>query len=136
SRPPATFATVAARATSTGTAPPRRANCSTYPPTVLTRPCPPTAQYRLTSAYANATTAAAYAAAVPTADQREAAGAGSARSKLVLPITVQYRQADRESRRPGPVGSNRSSDASAQPWAVGAVSSSWTPSGSSNGSTS
>jgi hypothetical protein len=50
SRLPATFAAAAARATSTGTAPPSRAKCSTYPPTVLTRPCPPTAQYRLTSA--------------------------------------------------------------------------------------
>src|SRR5262245_39486319 len=55
SRPPAAFAPAAARATSTGTAPPRRANCSTYPPTVLTRPCPPTAQYGLTGAYADAT---------------------------------------------------------------------------------
>src|SRR5262252_6256345 len=89
SRPPATFATVAARATSTGTAPPRRANCSTYPPTVLIRPCPPTAQYRLTSAYANATIAAAYAAADPTADQLEVAGADGERSTPVLPITVQ-----------------------------------------------
>jgi hypothetical protein len=34
SRPPTTFAGAAARATSTGTAPPRRANCCTYPPIV------------------------------------------------------------------------------------------------------
>src|SRR5436305_714863 len=69
----------------TGTTPPRPANCSIDPPTVLTRPCPPTAQYRLTSAYANATIAAAYAAAVPTADQPEGAAADGARSTPVLP---------------------------------------------------
>src|SRR5215470_7002477 len=90
SRLPAASAAAAASAASTRTAPPLRANCATYPPTVLTRPCPPTAQYRLTSAYANATIAAAYAAAVPAADQPEAAGADGARSTPGLPITLQY----------------------------------------------
>src|SRR6185312_5472312 len=87
SRPPATFPPAAARAPSTGRAPPWRATGPQSPPTVLTRPCPPTAQYRLTSAYANATIAAAYAAAVPAADQPMGGGA-CARSMLVLPITL------------------------------------------------
>src|SRR5262249_62277965 len=69
-------------------APPRRANCSTYPPTVLIRPCPPTTQYKLTSAYPNATIAAAYAAAVPTADQAEVAGADGVGPVPVLPMTA------------------------------------------------
>src|SRR5258706_7093349 len=94
SRPPTTFANVAARATSTGSAPPRRANCSTYPPIVLTRACPPSAQYRLISAQASATIAAAYAVTVPTAGQPEAAGVDCPLSAPVLPIMLQYRRPD------------------------------------------
>jgi hypothetical protein len=50
SRPPTAFATAAARASSTGVAPFWWASCAAYPPTVLIRPCPPSAQETPTSA--------------------------------------------------------------------------------------
>src|SRR5258707_8264982 len=93
-RPPATFATATAtataRATSTATTPPPWANCCTYPPTVLIRPCPPSAQYRLTSAYPNATAAAAYAATAASAHRPRAARANRPPPGPVLPIVLQY----------------------------------------------
>src|SRR6266487_1498773 len=90
SRPPATFATATATATSTATTPPPWANCSAYPPTVLIRPRPPSAQYRLTSAYPNATAAAAYAATAPSAHRPRAARANRPPPGPVLPIVLQY----------------------------------------------
>jgi len=57
---------------------------------VLTRPRPPTAQYKLISAYVKAAIAAAYAVMVPSAAEPKAVATGRPGLCPVLLIMVQY----------------------------------------------